>query len=304
MSVERRLRQAKRQQVGELSAAERKVNAILQKIPKVLLHPLVGIGIAALIGFSGRSELALRSYGTLAFALWLTVDLWSWLLPKKDSVGLKYAFGFTLTSAMLIGVMAVMWWWLDGQLEGEREEVFQNLSASYQLIPAAKPEYDPMFTVFTVTNGSHQLLSGKHALVCYVNLAVGDHGTSGLENTWEATEGNRRFWGLGFVDEYRAAMPLLEPVQPGGDTHSSACLQTLGFTDGTECVDVTLMFWYSLNDQPNFQQEKDFRFVAQRDFRSTDNNKEPFIWSRKSLNSPPDYCRIFQEKKAAATGSH
>ena len=113
--------------MAELSATVRRVLAFLVKVQRKLPHPLVAIAIATFIAFTGRSELVLRSLGMILIFLWLSVDFWVWLLPRPDKYKLKYTFGWTVTYAMLFAVMGMMWWWLDGKLQEQREDVLQNL---------------------------------------------------------------------------------------------------------------------------------------------------------------------------------
>src|SRR5258708_29809116 len=91
----------------------RTIQSYLAKVRTVLPHPVWGIVVATLLAFSGRGELLLRSLGLLLIAVWLSIDLWAWLLAKRTRW--KFVMGWTATSAMLISVMGIMWWWLDGK---------------------------------------------------------------------------------------------------------------------------------------------------------------------------------------------
>src|SRR5712692_2450882 len=263
---------------------------VLGKVPKVFLHPVWGILVAAFLTFSGRGEMQLRGIGLVLVAMWLSVDLWAWLILKRWKW--RFVIGWVITSLMLIGAMGIMWWWPDGKLEDQRAEVFQKLSASHQAMPAAKEEFDPLFTLFTVTNDSSYTISGKHALICYVNLAVGANGYSRLDNIWESVDGKTMMFGAA-VDQFRDFIPTLEPLQPGGDAQTDQCLKVIGFERGVACVDVTLIFWYSLETQPLYKQEKDFRFIAQREFRSSGHGKPDFVWYSEPIGSKRDFCRQF-----------
>lgn len=103
---------------------------IARSIPKFLLHPLWAIVVAALIAGTGRRELFLRSSGFLFVALWLSVDLWVWLLGKKVEAdnawfwqSSKFAIGWTVTSCLLLMVMETMLW----GLESQRGEAFKSV---------------------------------------------------------------------------------------------------------------------------------------------------------------------------------
>src|SRR5271170_4245516 len=102
MSLERRIRQSEKRDIAEMSVAVQKIIGVLARIKSKLPHPLVGIVVATLIAFSGRSELTLRSYGILLIALWLAIDFWAWLLPRPSKYDMKYVFGWTFTSFLFI----------------------------------------------------------------------------------------------------------------------------------------------------------------------------------------------------------
>ena len=272
---------------------------MLQQVQKKLPHPLVGIVIATAIAFSGRNELALRSWGLLGVAIWLAIDLWVWLLPEATRNRLAYSFGCTATSAMLIGMMGIMWWWMNGKLEDQRSEVFDHLTAEHALPNGV----DPVFTLFTVTNNSTHALSGKHRLACKVNLEVGNNGTSTSGGFWEVLQSNSPQGRIGGVlgdsvsgglingdkaaEEYRNALPDSGvQLKGGGDAETNDCLRIVPFANGSDCIDVELVFWYSLDTQPNFNQEKRFRYVVLKEGDS-------FAWHSQPLGSKINYCRSF-----------
>ncbi len=242
MSLKRRLRQAKKKEAAELSATVHRVLAVLVQVQRKLPHPLVGIAIGTLIAFTGRSDLVLRSLGMTAIFLWLSVDFWVWLLPKPDKYKLKYAFGWTATYAMLFVVVGIMWWWLDGKLQEQREDVFQNLSASVK-IPASLNVFK---SVVTVTNNGKKII-GKHRLFCNINSLVveGDEGMRGVSPT--------------------VIVPLrssAETIAPGGDAESDMCLNSID-PGGKSfvCGDIVVAMLYSLETQPQITEDKQFRFV-------------------------------------------
>jgi hypothetical protein len=258
----------------------------ISKLPKLFLYGPVALILAWLLAPSGRGELELKGAGVVALALWLSIDLWHVLLQKKWQW--RFVTGWTGTSLLFIVSMTIMWWWLGGKLSEQRIDVALKLSFEHYVIPGM--DDNPMFTKFTVVNNSGYALSGKHKLVCYINLAVGDHGTSLIEKAWEGEQldATGKWTGLlgGAVDAYRDNIPTVETMQPGGDAETDQCLKSLGFAEGTDCIDTTLIFWYSLETQPTFKQEKDVRYVATKEGSS-------FVWSRQPLNSNTNYCRHF-----------
>jgi hypothetical protein len=288
MSLARRAKQVQRRELEELSAGSNKVIETLKKIQKVLPHPLWGIVVATLITFSGRGELQLRSCGLLLIALWLAVDLWAWLLPKRRPF--KFIYGATICDVMLIGIMGIMWWWLDGKLEQNRAEVFDHISISH-FIPSGE-EDDPMNTVFTATNNSSQQVSKKHGITCFTRLAVGNDGEKYFMNKESVSRGGQSLM-LG-SDLTFGHQPAEASLGPGGDAESARCLRYFGFAHGfthTECVDVKIQFWYSLEDQIDIDQEKLVRLVATKDKGNS------FFWQQQPISSEESYCAKFIKRR-------
>ncbi len=264
VSLGRRIRQAEGRELREMPAITRIISKWLSKAKKTLPHPLVGILIGFLIAFAGRSELPLRSYGMLIIALWMIVELWAWLLPLKDASRLKYMCGWTATSVLLIGVMGLMWWWMDGKLQDQREDVWNGLTAGHT------SDSDPTAAIFSVTNGSRYVISRRHQIICYTILAIGNAGTSTITYaaTW-ATPGQLHMSGSLEQAHIEAKRTLADsPMEPGGDVESDPCLQFYRFAGrsntGTVCADIALIFWYTLDTQPDLEQERQFRFIARR----------------------------------------
>ena len=287
MSLDRRNRQAEREAAArlvELSGGMLKLHKALVRLHKLLPHPAWGLMLGAAVSFVGRGDLALRSYALLFIALWLAVDLWAWLLTKPDPRRLNYCLGWTATSGMLIVVMWTMWWWLDGKLQDQRDDVHQHLTATHQLRPGE--EDDPMHTAFSVSNDSASVISRRHGITCLTNLSVGNDETSSSRSvvSWVWPNGTIGYSGsVHTFDLPSASSPLL----PGGDAQTDPCLQGWAFVHGTACADITLIFWYSLEDQPDSQQEKRFRFVA------TKGKTGQFQWSPQPVQSPQLYCASY-----------
>ncbi len=278
--------------MADLSSAMRWVLDALRHIQKKLPHPVVGIVIATFVAFAGRGELVLRSWGMLFIVVWLTVDLWVWLLPKRDTYRVKYAIGWTVTSLMLIAVMGIMWWWLNGKLEDQRDDVYQHLAASHSIPPGS--EDDPMNTMFTITNNGSYEISDKHQILCNTHLAVGVGGTSTIRGfvsgiSSQGTKFNILGGGLD-REHFPIQIASTTPIAPGGDAQTEPCLSAYHFTPGTECADVTIIFWYALETQPDLEQEKDFHFIALK------TRAGGFSWYTEPVESKRDYCGRYVQR--------
>jgi len=265
---------------------ERTAADLVRRAPKVFLYAPVALVLGVLIVFSGHGELYLRSWGALLIGLWLAFDLWAWLLKQEYSW--KFVIGWAATSVILIGVMGIMWWWMDGKLADQRSDVFQHLEFSYT------GGVDPMDTIFTVTNNSGYEISRKHELMCYTRTAIG--GAPGGSGRGSIRVNNMTtFWRNGDL-ELAPAVEIAPPfsVGPhgvarstigiGGDAQSEPCLIFWHFIEGTVCADVTIGFWYTLENQPDVDQEKDVRYFVQRD-------KNGYHWIRESVGDKgTSYC--------------
>lgn len=242
-------------------------NSRFSRVPKMFRHPLVAILLGAAITFAGQGELRVRSYGLLFIATWLIVDFWAWLLPKETRF--KFAVGWTVTNLLLIGLMGILWWWLNNALTDKRENVFQNLTVATYIPPGA----DPLRSVFTIKNGGKYSITPKSELLCLINLAVGNHGT--ISRGWQ--ENN-------FHAFVKSGAVGISPLGPGGDARSEQCLAPLSWQEGeTDCLDVLLIFQYSLDDQPTLKQEKRFRYVV---YKGSD-------WIPEPIGSNEKFCSQF-----------
>jgi hypothetical protein len=134
----------------------------LGRIPRVFLHPVWGLMVGALIAFSGRQELQLRSAGLLLVAAWLAIDIWAWLIKKESTW--KFALGWTSTSLLLIGVMGIMWWWLDSKLYDDRLDTLAKMTVSM----SAPGNADPLSSIVTINNPSLHDVTVRHA-DCWMN---------------------------------------------------------------------------------------------------------------------------------------
>jgi hypothetical protein len=294
MSTERRARQVMREQVEELSERTQKIRRALNRIRAFLPHPVWGIMVATLIAFSGRGELYLRSVGMVLVALWLILDLWAWLLEKSPRWCWMIICGATVSNLLLIGVMGIMWWWMDGKLADQREDVAHGLVFGHHSLPGK--ERDALATLFTVTNNSSLAVSGKRQLVCYVISAVGNGGTSVQQNLWQAfmpdpvTRKPEGVVGFGNPERLWDDVKIGPLLEANGDTETyDQCLSIIHFQTDTDCVDLKLIFLYSLETQPALKQRKDIRFVGTV-------QGGQFAWQAEPVESRAKFCRDYYPK--------
>lgn len=169
-------------------------------------------------------------------------------------------------------------------LEKGRTDVYQHLEFSHN-IPSGE-EDDPMHTVFTVTNGSSYEISKRHALGCSTTLAIGNNGNMAIVSPDPVTfnpDGSHNGW-----HGVRPNITASSTLQPGRDAESVPCLSWFNFQSGkTDCADVTVVFWYSLETQPDTDQEKKLRYVAKK------GKDGRFSWSQQPIKSKEQYCAGF-----------
>ena len=218
---------------------ECKMVFVLGRVPKAFLYPPVGLMLATFIAFSGRGELSLRSYGLALVGLWLIVDLWNCAIRKTSRW--KFVIGWTGSSLIVIAVMGVMWWWIDGKLKDQQDDVFQNLTSSVEM-PAPG---DAMNSFFTLTNGGKTGI--VHSDFCGIHLIVGV---------------NKQFVARVSV---AGGFPYGTTLGASGVAQSTQCLQFLAPNVGTvACADVEFWVKYALETQPAAEKKKFFRFVGYR----------------------------------------
>jgi hypothetical protein len=187
------------------------------------------------------------------------------------------------TIAILIAACygGTMYLFHEHTLEKQREDVYQHLEFSHN-IPLGE-EDDPMHTVFTVTNGSSYEISKRHVMGCSTTFAVGHNGTMGIVSHDPVTfnpDGSFMGW-----HDVRPNITASSTLQPGQDAESVACLSWFNFGGGgTDCADVTMIFWYSLETQRDIDQEKKLRYVAKK------GKDGRFLWSQQPINSKEQYC--------------
>ena len=176
-------------------------------------------------------------------------------------------------------------WTLGIKREGQRADAFRNLTATVD-----ESAEDPMQSTFTITNGSNQEISQLHGVTCFTHLAIGNYQTSSLKGfySWILNRANSKAMQMSGIPQTFERGPAEYTIKAGGDAQSDACLAYWGFQYGTDCADVTVMFWYSLETQPDVHQEKDFRFVA----RKVSANR--YSWHRESVSNKAGYCDSYQ----------
>jgi hypothetical protein len=285
MSLQRRARQLERRSSEELSMADKKVLAILSRVQKIFPHPLWGIGVATLLAIVGRGELLIRSAGLVLAVIWLAIGLWVYVL--KEHWKYRYIIGSALTSLMLLVSMGLMYWWLVGKLKDQLADVYQHLEISY--VNSSESSNDPMGTIFTITNKSSNEISRKHELMCFTRSALGTR--NGLKWAVEQLTSVIRKGQMALIPATHIPPPFLigpheledAPIEPGGDAQSDQCLAWFRFSS-TECADVTIGFWYTLESQPDIEQEISKRWYAYKD------QSGKFNWVPQPTGAYTDYC--------------
>jgi hypothetical protein len=255
---------------------------LLERIPSKLLHPVWGILVATLCTVVGRSDLLLRSAGLLLAALWLSLDIWAWLL-RRQWYRWAYILGCLFTSMILVAVMGVMWWWLDGKLQEQRQDALQHIRIEYT-IPAGY-KYDPLESMFTVTNNSSQTLSGKHQIACFVNLIVVNGGTVTIDKL-SLAQHYPKGWEIISGSLSKTPIKELSPIEPGGDAITESCLSLLE-PRTFDCADIVLTFQYYLQTQPSTLQQVKTRIVT---YETGDGG---FQWYKQGLDQPGSDCARF-----------
>jgi hypothetical protein len=234
----------------------------------------------------------MRSVGILLVALWLIVDIWFKILPSLNRY--KVIAGWATTNALLIGVMGMMWFWLNDKLATQRDEVFQHLTVQHT---SGFPAEDIYATTFVIKNDSPNKISNKHVLACFINAIVGDDGKNAAISHWQIPPTHKFPLGGMIMDGRDPAISdpgeeiwndafLADPIESGGDAETDRnCFGNITLKN-TQCVDVTVAFWYALETQPDWRQEKKFRYVGIT-------NGGTFTWQQQPISSSRQYCRQY-----------
>jgi len=255
MSLKRRNKQAARRKAEEISPAIREVISALSRVQKKLPHPVVGIVIATLVAITGRGELQLRSYGLLMIAMWLSIDLWVWILAQPTRW--KWIVAGSAPSIMLISVMWIMYSGLQGRLEDQQDDVYQHLELH------VRPSSNAQNVMFTMKNGGTTDL-GPHGIACNLSIARFENSVTLEDMLLERTPESDRL--------------------VAGDAESSSCLSVSPVKFPMVCADMTVHVQYVLATQPETKRDRLFRFFGHKDGAE-------FVWDQQPVNTAGRFCR-------------
>ena len=129
-------------------------------------------------------------------------------------------------------------------------------------------------------------ISGKHRIACIPNYEVLMNGTSRIRDVvfYQRPDGL-----YGITGGTLSNLPMEDThivIHSGGDVASASCLAGIK-AETTECVDVTIVFQYSLTDQSDIEQEKKIRIVSYTDGHGA------FKWYKESLDQKDSRCAGF-----------
>jgi hypothetical protein len=252
-----------------------------KRFKNVIGHGVSTIAIGTFIRFSGPSEIPIKSVGLLICVLWLTTDIGVWLsetMPTRWKLASPAVFSLSFCVVSLVS-MNLMRSFLRAALQNQRQDVSYHLTASHSIPPGY--EDDPVHTMFTITNNGRYEISRKHEITCYTIFALANH------SIVRDTESAVRNGGLVFGDLRENHALASSTIKPGGDAQTDSCLNWFHFHEPTDCVDVEIIFWYALETQPDYEEEKTFRFFAYKG----PNNK--FDWYPEPIDHPGNYCEQF-----------
>lgn len=276
----------------EIGKVQEMVETFKKHVPPVLLKPIWAVIAGAAVSLAGPHDLKWKSACILAIGVWLIVDVWAHFLPTKNRY--KVIGVCLLTNLILIAVIAVMWYWLNDKLTAERADVWQHIDITHYY--GLKSGAYPAATSFSVINNSSSAISGFHQLGCFVAFAFPVTGTSFITSMWQSFDRNQQRQLLSSGTDAQMEeliwghMVEAAEIKPGGDAETdSRCLATIGFKD-TQCTDVTVYFWYSLEDQPLIRQTKMFRYVG-------NNVDDSIVWQQQPVDLSKSPCETtYQEK--------
>jgi hypothetical protein len=243
-------------------------------------HPVVPIVMGTLMTLDGPGNIGVKAGTIFACAGWLSIDLWQVfrrLFEGRSEAAARWKNTLYCLSCSLIGLLAVRpaYWLLGQHFEEEQSVVRQYLNAE----AITPPQVSPMDTAFTVANPSNHTI-GQHNMMCYANLVTRDGGIPYLQNILLAS----KF----FKTELSA----------DGGKQTYDCLSHVLLDISREdvgCLDVTLLFDYTLADQPDLTLTKYFRFVSTR--------AGGFIWQAQNTDDPTEFCKPFvNERMVGSSG--
>jgi hypothetical protein len=210
-------------------------------------------------------------------------------LPKPYSEPLKWAITICLLIMLLCG--ATEYWVYEEQLEFQRNDVFGKLE-----ITARIPSGDQLWnTVFTVTNKGDFAVSDRNRIVCQVHTEYAKGMSRPLIHEVYFAQEPAGNWVVSGGDALMKDLPQRVRLAPDGDSQSDSCLSGYqgppnipGVEHPIICVDVSVIFVYSLEVQPDTPQQKTIRF-----FGSPGPSRE-YQWIQEPVDSKVDFCRQFR----------
>jgi hypothetical protein len=245
---------------------------------KISAHGAIPLAIGLAATALGHSQMFVRSVALIISAVWISLDIGVWLGETNWSQHRKIWLFCLFSWILCCSAMGIMYWFMLSTLEDQRTDVYEKLAMTHSS-PSGHSN-DPMFEMFSITNAGAFDISRNHGIRCLTNMAVGNHGTTHDIGVWSASHGN--IVGLGFD-----TTPATSILESDGGTQTEACLRIWGNSfvqGGPDCVDVTVDFWYSLETQPDYNQEKKFRLIA---FKGSLGD---FTWAQEPVESQEDYC--------------
>ena len=205
-----------------------------------------------------------HSWGLLLTVLWLAIDLWGWIFQKRSRWKWRFVLGAATTNLLLIGVMGLMWYWLNGKLEDQREDTYKHLDLAIAQIEGT--DY-PLLSPVTITNGG--AFDIQPTARCYFKqLYYESH--LGFENAITSVD-----------------IPLGTTVLRSGEALSGICNWDVlvNIRSAVACADVFFIIDYSLISQPNIPQARGFRFITKK----TSNGLR---WTAASPSNPTGLCGV------------
>jgi hypothetical protein len=250
----------------------------------VINHPIVPILLGAVVALDGTGNIIARGAALLACGLWFSFDIGRKIFEKSSAGYWRSIICGSVSGVTFISIGYIMQWLLLAKLDEQRTDVYQHLTGNHYLLSNAYD--DPMFTMFSVTNGGKVDISKNHQMTCYTRSAVGNDDTSHFANFTSGYFNHKMAYYPGFNSVRLPPSDSL--VRSSGDSEATPCLSYYHFAHGARCVDMTLIFSYSLETQPDFTQQKLFRYVAIK------GGHGEFAWSGEPVDDQRNFCAVFR----------
>ena len=273
------------------------------KYSGVIIPTLWGTGVAmSVVDKVTWAYVCFILFGLWSVCYWLTSDT---IINKKRSLmtrsirrcrnTVQQVHNFLLLKWGILGIIVVftvgclVFTKLE-QYSHEREDAFRNIVIEYSMRGGKS---DPRDTLFTVTNNSGQILTGRHRVVCNAKfIAVGDNGIQPgfilLGLSFFQTGSGAATVGGGISD----LPPITEqypPVEKGGDSTTEECMAhsplLAGLTGRLQCADIVVNFQYYLATQPDKLQSKAIRIVTLGNIDGT------LSWHKVQLEGSGVHCK-------------